>query len=64
MPKMKSHSGAKKRFKLTASGRVKRGHANMSHINRKHSASQHNRLAGTTMVDVADEKRIKRLLAC
>lgn len=64
MPKMKTHSGSKKRFKLTGTGKVKRGHAYMSHINRKHSAKQHNRLAGTGIVDVADEKRIKRLLAC
>ncbi len=63
MPKMKTHSGAKKRFKLTASGKVKRGHANMSHLNRRHTARQHNALAGTAMVDVADLKRIKRLLA-
>jgi large subunit ribosomal protein L35 len=62
MPKMKTHSGAKKRFKLTGSGKVKRGHANMSHLNRRHSARQHNHLAGTGMVDQADEKRIKRLL--
>ena len=64
MPKMKTHSGAKKRFSLTGTGKVKRGHANMSHMNRKHSARQHNHLVGTTMVSQADEKRIKRLLAC
>ena len=32
MPKMKTHSGAKKRFSVTASGKVKRGHQNKSHI--------------------------------
>ena len=32
MPKLKSHSGAKKRFKLTASGKVKCAHANKSHL--------------------------------
>lgn len=63
MPKMKTHSGAKKRFKLTGSGKLKRFHANSSHLMRKKSKRAKLVLRGSTTVSVADEKRIKRLLA-
>jgi large subunit ribosomal protein L35 len=63
MPKMKSHRGAAKRFKTTASGRVKRGHAMHSHILTKKSQKRKRNLRGTTMLAKADEKRVKRLLA-
>jgi large subunit ribosomal protein L35 len=64
MPKMKSHRGAAKRFKKTASGRIKRGSAFTSHILTKKSQKRKRNLRGTTMLDKADEKRVKRLLAC
>jgi large subunit ribosomal protein L35 len=64
MPKMKSHRGAAKRFKKTASGRIKRGSAFTSHILTKKSPKRKRNLRGTTMLDKADEKRVKRLLAC
>lgn len=63
MPKLKTHSGAKKRFKLTAKGRVKRGRAYHSHnlgVNKTHK--QKKRLSQQTLVSDADEKRIKALL--
>jgi len=63
MPKMKSHSGAKKRFSVTGSGRVKRGHANTSHRFWGKSPKAKLRHAGTTVVDASEESRIKRLLA-
>jgi large subunit ribosomal protein L35 len=63
MPKMKSHRGASKRFKKTATGRVKRGHAMHSHILTKKSQKRKRNLRGTTMLAKADEKRIKRLLS-
>jgi large subunit ribosomal protein L35 len=63
MPKFKSHSGAKKRFKLTGSGKVKRFHANTSHRLVSKSKKAKLRHLGATTVDVADEARIKRLLA-
>ena len=62
MPKMKTHRGAAKRFKKTASGKLKRGHAMHSHILTKKSPKRKMNLRGTTMVAKADEKRLKRLI--
>ena len=62
MPKMKTHRGAAKRFKATAKGRVKRGHAFHSHILTKKSQKRKRNLRGTTMLAKADEKRVKRLI--
>ena len=50
MPKMKTHSGAKKRFSVTASGKVKRGHQNKSHILSKKDTKRKRRLRTTTYV--------------
>lgn len=63
MPKMKTHSGAKKRFKVTGSGKIKRFHSNASHLMRKKSKRAKLVLRGSTLVSVADEKKMKRLLA-
>ena len=62
MPKMKTHSGAKKRFKLTATGKVRARHAFTSHILEKKSP-KHKRHLGRPMI-VADDDvpRIKRML--
>ena len=62
MPKMKSNSGAKKRFTKTASGRWKRKKAYHSHILTKKSPKRKRNLRETTLVDRADEGRINRLL--
>ncbi len=62
MPKMKTHSGAKKRFKLTGSGKVKRFQAYTSHMMRNKSKKAKTRLCGSTLVSSADQKRIKALL--
>lgn len=62
MPKMKSKSAAKKRFKLTASGKLKRGRANGAHILTKKNAKRKRRLRSSTTVCPADYKRIRRLL--
>lgn len=62
MPKMKTHTGAKKRFSVTGSGRVKRFHAFHSHLMRKKTNTQKLGLRQVAFVDVADEKRILRLL--
>ena len=64
MPKMKTHSSAKKRFKLTGSGKVKRFQANTSHLMRKKSKKAKTRLSGSTIVTKVEEKRVKRMLAC
>ncbi len=62
MPKMKSNSGAKKRFKLTGSGRVKRKQAFTSHILTKKSPKRKRHLRESTLVSTQDEARMKRLI--
>jgi large subunit ribosomal protein L35 len=62
MPKMKTHSSAKKRFKLTGSGKVKRFQANTSHLMRKKSKKAKTRLSGSTLVTAVEVHRVKRLL--
>ena len=63
MPKMKSHKGARKRFKLTASGEVKRGRAFKSHILTKKTSKRKRRLRRSALIATRGEvKRIKRLL--
>jgi len=62
MPKMKTNSSAKKRFKLTGKGKVKRHHAFHSHKLSHKSKSRKKRLVSATTVHPADEPRIKRLL--
>lgn len=63
MPKMKTNSSAKKRFKLTGSGKIKRKHAFKSHILTKKSTKQKRNLTYFTTVHKADENNIKILLA-
>ena len=62
MPKMKTKSGAKKRFKLTGTGKIKRKHAYKSHILTKKSTKRKRNLTYFTTVDKADEKNIRRML--
>jgi large subunit ribosomal protein L35 len=62
MPKMKTHSGAKKRFKLTGKGKVKGRHAFTSHILEKKSPKRKRRLAEAVVVSDHDAPRIKRML--
>ena len=62
MPKMKTHSGAKKRFKLTGSGKIKRFQAYTSHQMRNKSKKAKLRLRDSTLVSKADSKRILHLL--
>ena len=62
MPKMKTKSGAKKRFKLTATGKLKRGQAGKRHGMIKRSNSQIRRLRGTTTLSEADAKVVKQYM--
>lgn len=62
MPKMKSHSGAKKRFTTTAKGKVRGRHAFTSHILEKKSAKRKRRLGNPAILDDSDAKRVKKLL--
>ncbi|MFQ6008020.1 MAG: 50S ribosomal protein L35 [Candidatus Zixiibacteriota bacterium] len=62
MPKMKTQRGAAKRFKKTASGKIKRHRAYKTHILTKMSPKRKRQLRRATLVSHADTKRIKRLL--
>ncbi len=62
MPKMKSHSGAKKRFKTTGSGKIRRAQRNKNHFLEKKSSRRKRRLSGPKLVSEADMPRIKRLM--
>lgn len=62
MPKMKSNRGAKKRFRVTASGKIKRHSAYHSHILTKKSAKRKRNLRKESMVSDADAKRVKRMI--
>jgi large subunit ribosomal protein L35 len=62
MPKMKTNSGAKKRFKLTGSGKIKRKHAYHSHILTKKSTKRKRNLGSWTVIDKTNENGVKLLL--
>jgi large subunit ribosomal protein L35 len=62
MPKMKTHRGAAKRFKLTGTGKLRRQTAFRNHILEKKPSKRMRRLAGDVDVAPADKKRIERLL--
>jgi large subunit ribosomal protein L35 len=62
MPKMKTHSGAKKRFKLTATGKVRGRHAFTSHILEKKSPKRKRALGAPALLSDDDAPRIKRML--
>ena len=62
MPKMKTNSGAKKRFKLTGTGRVKRNKAYKRHILTKKTRTQKRKLRKGTTVDKTQEHQIRAML--
>ena len=62
MPKIKTHSGAKKRFKLSKNGKPIRGHAYKSHILNKKTTKRKRNLRKTEVADVTNQKQIKRLV--
>ena len=62
MPKVKTKSGAKKRFKLTGTGKVKRKNAFKNHILTKKETKQKRNLTKPSMVNKSDEKNIKRMI--
>lgn len=63
MPKIKTNSGAKKRFALTGSGKIKRKHAFKSHILTKKTKKQKRNLTHFSLVAKVDEGNVKALLA-
>jgi large subunit ribosomal protein L35 len=62
MPKMKSNRGARKTFRVTASGKVKRKKAYKSHILTSKSTKRKRNLRKSTLVSSAEEKRVKQML--
>lgn len=62
MPKIKTHSGAKKRFKLTKNGKVIRAHANKRHILNKKTTKRKRDLRKTTVADKTNVAQVKRLI--
>ena len=62
MPKVKTHSGAKKRFKITPKGKVRARHAMRSHILGKKNAKRRRRLAQPKFIAEPDQPRVKALL--
>ena len=62
MPKIKTHTGAKKRLKLTKNGKVVRAHAYKSHILNKKSTKRKRNLRKTSIADVTNTAQIKRLI--
>ncbi len=62
MPKIKTHSGAKKRFNLTKTGKVIRAHANKSHILTKKNTKRKRGLRQTTVTDVTNVAKVKKMI--
>lgn len=62
MPKIKTHSGAKKRFKMSKNGKPIRAHANKSHILTKKSTKRKRGLRKTATADVTNVKQIRTLI--
>ena len=60
--KLKTHSGAKKRFKLTKNGKIKRGHAFRSHILTKKDTKRTRRLRAGGYADVTNEAAIRKMI--
>ena len=63
MPKVKTNSGAKKRFRFTGTGKIKRRHAYHSHILTKKTKKQKRNLVGFTIVDNSNMKQVRDLLS-
>ena len=62
MPKMKTHKGTKKRFRLTAKGKVKHRSAGTSHLAARMSHKRKRNLRGTTVVDGVESAKIRTVL--
>jgi large subunit ribosomal protein L35 len=62
MPKMKTHSGAAKRFKKTGTGKFKRGHAKLRHILTSKDTKVKRKMAKQVLVDDTEVHKLKRML--
>lgn len=63
MPKQKTHSGLKKRVKITGTGKIVRGHSYTGHLKTNKSHKQNKNLSKSALVHPTDEKRIKTLIS-
>ena len=62
MPKLKTHKGAAKRFRWTATGKIKRGHSHARHILTKKTNKRKRLLDIDSLVSESDQKRVERML--
>jgi large subunit ribosomal protein L35 len=62
MPKIKTHRGAAKRFKLTGKGKIRRRRANSSHLLLSKTTKRKRRLRQSTLADPTNVKRLHRLI--
>lgn len=62
MPKIKTHRGARKRFSMTASGKLKRGHSHARHILTKKTTKRKRNLDKVDLVSKADTARVRKML--
>jgi len=62
MPKLKTHRGAAKRFRVTATGKIKRGHSHARHILTKKTAKRKRQLDIDPLVSPSDQERIEAML--
>ncbi|MDT4894975.1 MAG: large subunit ribosomal protein [Acidobacteriota bacterium] len=62
MPKLKTHKGAAKRFRLTATGKIKRGHSHARHILTKKTNKRKRQLDIDGLVSEGDQKRVEAML--
>jgi large subunit ribosomal protein L35 len=62
VPKLKTHRGARKRFKLTASGKIKRGHSHARHILTKKTTKRKRKLDQSDLVSRSDLSKVKKML--
>ncbi|MDR3741744.1 MAG: 50S ribosomal protein L35 [Terracidiphilus sp.] len=62
MPKLKTHTGAKKRFKMTGTGKIKRGHTKTRHILSSKSSKQKRKLGKSALVSDGDYAKAARMI--
>ncbi|MGE5606925.1 MAG: 50S ribosomal protein L35 [Bacteroidota bacterium] len=62
MPKMKTHRGAAKRFKVTGSGKIKKSNAYKSHLLESKTSKRKRGLRKAEIISTGDERRVKRML--
>ena len=62
MPKLKTNRGARKRFKVSGTGKLRRNHAGMNHILTKKAKKRKRKLRKTGLVDSTDARRVQRMI--